>query len=207
MNIVIFGPPGIGKGSISSLVKEKYKIPHIATGNILRESADRKIKEYMEKGLLVPDSEVMRIIEGRLREKDCKKGFILDGFPRTIEQAKFLDKNKIRIDTVLNLVAATETIVARLSGRLICPKCGAIYHVKNIPPKKEGICDKCGSKLVQRADDKPDVIKNRIQVYQKQTKELIDFYRNKGLLVDVNGEGSLSAIFKDIAAAIENKIQ
>jgi len=207
MNIVIFGPPGIGKGSISSLVKEKYKIPHIATGNILRESADRKIKEYMENGLLVPDSEVMRIIEGRLREKDCKKGFILDGFPRTIEQAKFLDKNKIRIDTVLNLVAATETIVARLSGRLICPKCGAIYHVKNIPPKKEGICDKCGSKLVQRADDKPDVIKNRIQVYQKQTKELIDFYRNKGLLVDVNGEGSLSAIFKDIAAAIENKIQ
>ena len=207
MNIVIFGPPGIGKGSISSLVKEKYKIPHIATGNILRESADRKIKEYMENGLLVPDSEVMRIIEGRLREKDCKKGFILDGFPRTIEQAKFLDKNKIRIDTVLNLVAATETIVARLSGRLICPKCGAIYHVKNIPPKKEGICDKCGSKLVQRADDKPEVIKNRIQVYQKQTKELIDFYRNKGLLVDVNGEGSLSAIFKDIAAAIENKIQ
>ena len=207
MNIVIFGPPGIGKGSISSLVKEKYKIPHIATGNILRVSADRKIKEYMENGLLVPDSEVMRIVEGRLREKDCKKGFILDGFPRTIEQAKFLDKNKIRIDTVLNLVAATETIVARLSGRLICPKCGAIYHVKNIPPKKEGICDKCGSKLVQRADDKPDVIKNRIQVYQKQTKELIDFYRNKGLLVDVNGEGELIKIFKDIAAAIEGKIK
>src|SRR3989338_6797282 len=207
MNIVIFGPPGIGKGSISSLVKEKYKIPYIATGNILRESADRKIKEYMENGLLVPDSEVMRIIEGRLREKDCKKGFVLDGFPRTIEQAKFLDKNKIRIDIVLNLVTATETIVARLGGRLICPKCGAIYHVKNIPPKKDGICDKCGAKLVQRADDKPEVIKNRILVYQKQTRGIIDFYRKKGLLVDVSGEGDLSAIFSDVAAAIEGKIK
>lgn len=207
MNIIIFGPPGIGKGSISSLIKEKCGIPHIATGKILRESTDKKIKDYMEKGLLVPDKEVMRIVEKRLKEKDCKKGFILDGFPRTTEQAKFLDEMKVKIDIVFNLIADIEVIIARLSGRLICPKCGAIYHIKNIPPKKEGICDKCGSKLVQRTDDKPEVIKNRMVVYQNQTKELIDFYRIKGLLVDVNGEGDLSAIFKDIAAAIEDKIQ
>lgn len=207
MNIVIFGPPGIGKGSISSLVKEKYGIPHIATGNILRESADKKIRECMEKGLLVPDNEVMRIAEKRLKEKDCRKGFILDGFPRTLEQAKFLDEKKVKIDIVINLVAATEIIIARLSGRLICPKCGAIYHVKNIPPKREGICDKCGSKLVQRADDKPEVVKNRIEVYQKQTRDLIGFYRGRKLLVDIDGEGDLSRIFRDIAAAIEDKIQ
>ncbi|MBI2661723.1 nucleoside monophosphate kinase [Candidatus Woesearchaeota archaeon] len=206
MNIIIFGPPGIGKGSVSGLLKDKYRVPHISTGNIFRESSDKRIRHYLEKGLLVPDEDVMRVVEKRLGEKDCQNGFILDGFPRTLDQAGFLEEKGVKISIVLNLVGDTDVIVARLSGRLICPKCGAIYHIRNIKPKKKGICDKCGTELVHRKDDQPDVVRNRIDVYRKQTKVLIEYYRKRNLLVDIQADGQLSDVVNNITAVIEDKV-
>jgi len=208
MNIVIFGPPGVGKGSISLMLKRKYDVPHISTGNILREESKKNpsIKVYLEKGALVPDEKVMSTVKKRLGKKDCEKGFILDGFPRTLTQARFLKEIKVAIDFVLNLVLDTAIIISRLGGRLICPKDDSIYHTKNIPPKKPGICDKCGAKLVQRKDDKPEVIKKRIKVYKKQTEELIRYYRNEKLLIDIPANITLDKIFDNIVAAIKDKV-
>ena len=158
MKIILLGAPGVGKGTVASFLVKKLNLPHIATGDILREETEKneKLREIMNQGKLVPDEFASEIIEKRLKKEDCKEGFILDGFPRTTNQAKFLEERNINFDYVLNLKATEDEIIRRLSGRRICSKCKAIYHIENIKPKIEGICDKCGSKLMQREDDKPE---------------------------------------------------
>jgi len=207
MNIVLLGPPGIGKGTVAAKLSKKLDIPHIATGDMLREDIAQKTKlgleakPYMDKGLLVPDKVVIRMIEERLKKSDCKNGFILDGFPRTITQAEEIGK-EIKIDKVVNIQASDEIIIDRLSKRKVCKKCGFIYHLVYIKPKKEGICDKCGSELYQRADDKPKAIKERLKVYRKETEPLIDYYRNKRILADADGSGTPEDESKAVFEAI-----
>lgn len=203
MNLIFLGPPAVGKGTHAGLVSSKFSIPKISTGDILREEVGRKTdlglkaKKYMDKGLLVPDDLVIYILKKRLEQADCKKGFVLDGFPRTLGQAKALDKIT-HIDLVLNFVASHETLMERMTGRLTCRKCEAIYHIKNIVPKKPGICDYCGGELYQRDDQKPEVVEKRLKVYEHQTKPLIDYYRKRGTLVDVNVEGSVEVVSKRV---------
>jgi adenylate kinase len=196
MNLIVLGPPGAGKGTVGKLIADHFGIPIISTGDLLRkEAADRtsigiKAKGYMDQGEYVPDEIVMQIIRDRLKKEDCRKGFILDGYPRTIEQVKALENAKIRIDTVVNFNASREVIIDRLSTRLTCSTCGAIYNIKNVPPKKAGICDKCGAQLYQREDQKPEVVKERLKVYGQQTSQLVDHYRKKGILRDVDANPS-----------------
>ncbi len=199
MNIVLLGPPGVGKGTYAGRLSERYGIPHISTGDILREEIKRdselgrKVKKYVERGELVPDSIIIEVIKERLAADDCRKGFILDGFPRTLNQARALD-NIVRVDVVFNFVAPKEVIIERLSGRRICRKCGAIYHIRYKPPKKPGVCDICGGELYQREDDKPEVIERRLEVYKEQTAPLIDYYSKKGLLVDIDASKEVDEV-------------
>ncbi len=201
MKIVMLGAPGVGKGTIAKMLMEKKGIIQISTGDLLRWAVKNKTKlglkakTYMEKGELVPDKLVINIIKEHV--KDYQKGFILDGFPRTISQAEALTENKIQIDHVLNFKASEETIIQRLSGRRTCKKCNAIYHIKNMPPKKEGICDKCNGKLFQREDDKPEAIKNRLEIYKEKTELLINYYKQKKLLRDIDAEGKPEDILKE----------
>ena len=198
MKIMLLGAPGVGKGTVAGFLVKKYEIPQIATGDILREEAktNNELKKMMDQGKLVPDDLVSEIIEKRLKKDDCKEGFILDGFPRTIKQVKFLEQKNINFDFVLNLKASEDLIIKRLSGRRICRKCNAIYHTENIPPKKEGVCDKCGSELIQRDDDEPESIKKRLRVYEEQTVPLIKFYKKKGILRDVDSNQPVEGVFK-----------
>lgn len=190
MRLIFIGPPGIGKGTYATAVSERYGIPHISTGDIFREEVKkgselgRKVKKYLEAGELVPDEIVIEVVRERLKKEDCRKGFILDGYPRTLRQAEELDK-MTSIDLVLNFYAPDEVIIERLSGRRICVKCGAIYHVKFMPPKKPGVCDKCGGKIIQRKDDTPEVIKHRLEVYRRVFTPIINYYKEKGILLDV----------------------
>ncbi len=199
MNIVLLGPPGVGKGTYAKRLSERYNIPHISTGDILREEIHkgselgRQVREYVERGELVPDDIIIQVVKERLRAEDCKKGFILDGFPRTLNQARALDEIT-KIDVVFNFVAPKEVIIDRLSGRRICSQCGAIYHIKYRPPKKPGICDVCGGKLYQREDDRPEVIETRLEVYKKQTAPLIEYYTKKGLLVDIDASKEIDQV-------------
>ncbi len=196
--IIIFGPPGAGKGTHASRLVEKLGLRYIATGDILREAVARgtslgvKAAEYMNRGELVPDEVIIPIVEKKLAEESDKKGFLLDGFPRTVRQAAMLDeaarRSAIDIDKAIYLKTSKEAILQRLSGRRVCPECGATYHVANIPPKVEGVCDKCGTPLVQREDDREAAIVTRLAEYQKQTAEVIRFYRKKGILAEVNGD-------------------
>ena len=212
MRLILFGPPGVGKGTTSAMLVKDYKIPHISSGNIIREIASeksesaKKVKPYLENGLLVPNEIITPVIKDRLKQDDCKNGFALDGFPRNVEQAEFLDKllakDCIEINYVINLIAKDKTIIGRLSGRRICKNCDAIYHLQNIPPKKEGICDKCGGVLIQREDDKPEVIKERIKQYQKETKPLIEYYAKENLLRNIDTDKPLDEIFSDIRAVL-----
>ena len=202
MNLIIFGPPGIGKGTTSSLLSKKLNIPHIATGDILREESKKpgnKLKKFMDKGLLVPDQIVSETILKKINS--CKKGFILDGFPRTINQAQFLKDSNVKFNHIINLKAPNKVIIQRLTGRLICPKDNQIYHKVNLPPKKPGICDKCNSTLIQRKDDTPDVIKERLEVYKKNTKPILKFY--KELVIDIDASLDLDKILNNIITAIK----
>ena len=197
MNIIFFGAPGAGKGTQAEIVSKRLNIPTISTGNIIREAIKNatemgeSAKKYIEAGKLVPDDVVIGIIKDRLDESDCKNGFILDGFPRTIPQAQALENMGVKIDVVLNIEVSDDDIVTCISGRRTCPKCGATYHVVFNPPKSENICDSCGGELTIRKDDDPDVVKNRLEVYHKETEPLKDFYEKKGVLKTVIGQKEL----------------
>ena len=208
MKIVLLGAPGAGKGTQGVVLSKSYNIPHISTGDILREAVKngtplgKKALIFMDKGELVPDDVVTGIVVERLNQKDAKSGYILDGFPRTLRQAEDLDAelNKISsgIDLVLYFEIPEAVAIERLTGRRVCKKCGANYHIKNIPPKKEGICDKCGSKLFQRPDDSIETVKNRLKVYEDQTRPLIEYYTKKGILKKVSGALDVKDLFKEL---------
>jgi len=208
MNVILLGPPGVGKGTAAKRMVEVYGVPQISTGDLLREAVKNKTdlglkaKKHMDAGELVPDDLVIGLLKERVAKQDCRKGFILDGFPRTIPQAESLDASGIRIDVVVNLHADESVIIERLSGRRDCPKCGAIYHVKNKPPKKAGICDACQSELITRDDQKEEVIQNRLQVYRKQTEPLIRYYEKKGIQKTINAVQTIEKVFEDIQKAI-----
>ena len=206
MKIVLIGPQGSGKGTQAKLLKEKFGIPHISTGDIFREAIAEKTelglkaKEIIDKGNLVPDEITNKIVKERLQKEDCKKGFILDGYPRNINQAKALD-SFAKIDYAVEIFVPDEISIKRLSSRRQCPKCGAIYGL-DIPPKKDNICDKCGAELYQRDDDRPEAIKKRLEVYHKETEPVLDYYREKGILVRVDGTKPIKDVFEDIVRKI-----
>ena len=212
MRLILLGAPGSGKGTQAKNIAEKVGITHVASGDLFRAAATRgdelgkQAKYYMEKGLLVPDEITIKMILERIDASDCSKGVMLDGFPRTLEQAKALDqaldKKKQKIDRVFYIKVSTDELVRRLGGRFICRKCQAPYHKVSSPPKKEGICDKCGGELYQRADDTPETVRKRIDVYTKETSPLIDYYRKAKKLVEIKGEGNIDNITKDIIAAL-----
>ncbi len=212
MNIILLGPPGAGKGTQAKKISENYSLPHISTGDILRENISNntslgiKAKSYMSRGELVPDELLITIIKERLARSDCSGGFLLDGYPRTIPQADalqmILTESGRKIDVVLNIDVDDKELIKRLSGRRMC-SCGASYHVNFNPPEKEGFCDACKGNLYQREDDKEDAIRNRLVVYKKQTQPLIDYYTGKGILRTVDGSKDIMAIFGDIKTVLE----
>ena len=212
MRIIMLGAPGAGKRTQAKKIAEKYGIPHISTGDIFRANIKngtelgKKAKTYMDQGLLVPDELTVKILLDRVSQPDCKNGYVLDGFPRTIPQAEVLDKALAElgesIDYAIDVDVPDENIVKRMSGRRACLSCGATYHVVHVPPKKEGICDRCGSELILRDDDKPETVKNRLDVYHKQTQPLIDFYTKKGVLKTVDGTVDMQDVFKAIVAIL-----
>ena len=194
MKLILLGAPGAGKGTQAEIISERLSIPTISTGNIIRAALKAqtemgiKAKEFIDKGLLVPDDVVIGIVRDRLKEDDCKNGFILDGFPRTVPQAQALDEMGIEIDKVIDIQVPDEKIVQRLSGRRVCCGCGASYHLIYKKPKKDGICNHCGAQLVHRSDDKEETILERLKVYHEQTEPLVDYYRKKNKLVVVEGQ-------------------
>ena len=212
LRAVLLGPPGAGKGTQAVRLVEKYEIPHISTGDIFRKNIKegtelgKKAQEYMNAGALVPDELVVDLVKDRLQQDDCKNGFLLDGFPRTIFQAEkldeFLSESNLKMDIVINLKVEKEALIKRLTGRRVCKDCGASYHIVNIPPKKEGVCDICGGELIQRKVDNIETVENRINVYEEQTAPLIGYYKEAGSLVDFDGEASLDEVFDAIVQAI-----
>ncbi len=210
MKIIMLGAPGAGKGTQAKMIADKYNVPHISTGDIFRANIKNgtelgmEAKKYMDQGLLVPDELTVKILLDRVAQDDCKNGYVLDGFPRTIPQAQVLDKalSEIndKIDYAINVDVPDENIIRRMGGRRACLSCGATYHIEHIPPKKEGICDTCGKELVLRDDDKPETVGNRLDVYHKQTQPLIEFYSAKGILKTVDGTVDM----KDVFSAIES---
>jgi len=212
MRLVLLGPPGAGKGTQASAIVKKYNIPHISTGDIFRanikEGTDlgKKAKEYMDKGLLVPDELVVSIVKDRLTKDDCANGFLLDGFPRTVNQAEALDAELltmgINLNRVINIDANTNILIARAIGRRICKECGATYHVSFNPPKVEGVCDLDNAPLFQRDDDVEETVSTRINVYLDQTQPLIDYYQRKGLILNIDGTRPIDEIFDKIVEAL-----
>ena len=208
MKIIMLGAPGAGKGTQAKQIAGKYSIPHISTGDIFRANIKngtelgKKAKEYMDQGLLVPDELTCDLVVDRIGQDDCKSGFVLDGFPRTIPQAEALtnalDKLGQKMDFAIDVDVPDENIVKRMSGRRACLECGATYHVVSIPPKKEGICDACGSELVLRDDDKPETVQKRLDVYHEQTQPLIDYYKKAGILKSVDGTQPMEDVFAEI---------
>ena len=214
MNIIMLGAPGAGKGTFSAFLKDRYQIPHIATGDIFRENIKngtelgKKAKSYMDQGMLVPDELVVDLVADRLAADDCKKGFILDGFPRTLVQAEALketlEKAGSGIDYAIDIQAPDQFIVDRMAGRRICKSCGASYHLVNVPPKKEGVCDACGGELYQREDDAPETVAKRLEVYHKETQPLIDYYEKEGVLKGVDGTIGRDNVFKVLAEMLDH---
>ena len=209
MKIVLLGAPGAGKGTQGVVLSKSYKVPHISTGDILREAVKngtpmgKRARIFMDKGELVPDEVVVGIIVDRLSQDDTKKGYILDGFPRTLKQAEELDAALETagsgVDMILYFDIPENIAIERLTGRRVCKKCGANYHVKNIPPKTEGICDKCGEGLYQRPDDILETVKNRLKVYEDQTRPLIEYYTKNGILKKISGALDVKDLFKEIS--------
>jgi adenylate kinase len=212
--VILLGAPGAGKGTHAKRLSSLLGIPHISTGDIFREEIEKnselgcEARRYVESGELVPDEVVNLIVKKRLSQKDCEKGFILDGYPRTLPQARALEgivkELSLPLKKVINLVVSEEEIIRRLSGRRICRDCGAIFHIVNMPPKKEGICDYCGGELYQRDDDTPEAIRHRLAVYHKQTEPLIRFYEEKGLLVNINCEVPLEQSVEEIVKVLQD---
>lgn len=203
MKIVMLGCPGAGKGTISKQIINDYSVPHISTGDIFREAIRNKTltglkaKEYINAGNLVPDEIVDQLVKERLQKDDCKNGFILDGYPRTIEQAKALNSFS-EINHVFNFIIPKEIVIKRISGRRTCPKCKKVYHIEYIKPKKPGFCDVCNVELVQREDEKPEVVVHRLEVYKNQTTPLIDFYKEKSVLFNIDADRSVEEIYADV---------
>ena len=212
MKIIMLGAPGAGKGTQAKMIAAKYSIPHISTGDIFRANIKQgtelgqKAKEYMDKGLLVPDELVVDLIMDRFQQDDAKNGYVLDGFPRTIPQAEALDKALAAageaVDCAINVEVPDEKIVNRMSGRRACVGCGATYHIVYNAPKVEGVCDTCGEKLILRDDDKPETVLNRLSVYHEQTQPLIDYYTEKGIEKEVDGTQDMNKVFDDIVAIL-----
>ncbi|MDD7512468.1 MAG: adenylate kinase [Clostridiales bacterium] len=212
LRTILLGPPGAGKGTQAVKIVEKYNIPHISTGDIFRENIKNetelgnRAKAYMDRGELVPDELVVEIATDRLTKDDCKNGFLLDGFPRTIFQAEkldeFLAQRGEKIDKVINIDVEKDALVKRITGRRVCKSCGASYHVVNIPPKKDGVCDLCNGELIQRADDTEETVLNRIDVYNKQTKPLVDYYDKAGVIINIDGNKDLDDVLADIVKGL-----
>ena len=212
MRIILLGPPGAGKGTQAAGIVEKHNIPHISTGDIFRKNIKEgtelgnKAKSYMDQGMLVPDELTVGLVKDRLLQDDCKDGFLLDGFPRNTFQAealdKFLDEINSPLNNVINIEVDKNLLVTRAVGRRICKQCSATYHVEFNPPKVAGVCDVCGGELYQRADDNEETVSKRIQVYLDETKPLIEYYSNKGIISTIEGEQSIDKVFEDIIAAL-----
>ena len=212
MNIVLMGCPGAGKGTQAVNIVKKYNVPHISTGDIFRANIKNgtelglKAKAYMDRGELVPDDLVCDIATSRLLEDDCKDGFLLDGFPRTVYQAEkldaFLAEHGKKVDKVLDIAVEKEELMIRLLGRRVCKACGASFHVKNMPPKVEGVCDNCGGELIQRADDNEETVSNRIEVYNSQTMPLVEYYEKAGNIAHIDGAIGLENVFNSIVSAL-----
>lgn len=215
MKIIMLGAPGAGKGTQAKMIADQYSVPHISTGDIFRSNIKNgtelgmEAKKYMDQGLLVPDELTVKILLDRVANEDCKNGYVLDGFPRTIPQAEVLDKALCelgdKIDYAIDVDVPDENIINRMSGRRACIACGATYHIAHIPPKTEGICDRCGKELVLRDDDKPETVKKRLNVYHEQTQPLIEFYTKKGVLKTVDGTIDMKDVFKEIVSILDQE--
>ena len=213
LRIVLLGPPGAGKGTHAKILSERYELPHISTGDILRSQIKegtplgKKAKSFIDSGKLVPDELVVEMVREQLGSSDVNKGFILDGFPRTVEQAKALEKvlteKKMPINLVLEFATSEKVIVDRLSGRRACSSCGVNYHIRNIPPRQEGICDICSKALVQRKDDEPETVRKRLKVYQDQTAPLVKFYKERKVLRAVSGDLEIEPLQEELAQSIQ----
>ncbi len=215
MRIILMGPPGAGKGTQAKNLVKKFKIPHISTGDMFRKAIKdktelgSKAKEFLDAGKLVPDEITIGIVKERLSENDCSRGFLLDGFPRTVPQAKALDKIMddwgVSLDAVINIEVSREKLLERLTGRRVCTNCGATYHVTFNPPQVEGRCDKCRAQLYQRDDDTYDTVASRLDVYREKNAHLVEYYEKKGVLININGDREISKVFSDIEKALGEK--
>jgi len=213
--IILLGAPGVGKGTQAERIIQKYSIVQISTGDILRNEVRNetelgiKAKQFMDKGELVPDELIIKMIENRIEKEDCRRGFLLDGFPRTIDQAvsfdNMLEQKNLTLDAVIYLSVSDEEIINRLIYRRVCPTCGAIYHLKNKPPKQDMVCDICGSKLIQRSDDTKETVENRLKVFKEHTLPLIEYYKKQNKLYTIDGSGSVDEVFSQIASILGNQ--
>ena len=215
MKIIMLGAPGAGKGSQASRIAKEYQLPHISTGDIFRANLKeetelgKRAKSFMDKGELVPDDITIAMLLDRIHKEDCKNGYILDGFPRTIPQAEALKealaKKDEKIDLALDVEASDELIIKRMAGRRTCPACGAIYHIVTLPPKTEGICDRCGADLIQRKDDNEETVKNRLKIYHEVTEPLISYYKKEGILEEIDGAEELDKVFEKVKRIIHER--